>query len=102
MAEEKQRRIDAAVALDDESMMEETDIVSSVNVGGQNGETCEVSSDQGQESDQREDDQETEEEPAAWAGRVPLSQTLSLWRGSREKERFVTFFIQNCVCFDNY
>ena len=89
MAEEKQRRIDAAVALDEEFIMEETNTICVVNVVGQVDETCEESSDQGDESDSIGDDQDMEEEPAAWAGRVPLSQSLSLWRESWEKKRSV-------------
>ena len=86
MAEEKERRIEAAVSVDDETLMEETYIVS-VN---QNGDTREVSSDELERTDPNVEDQGTEQEPAAWAGRVPLSRSLSAWREDREKERLVT------------
>ena len=89
MAEEKLRRIDAAVALGGETEMEEPDLVSEVDVVSQNCETGNESSEHDEDSDQSEDDQGNEEEPASWAGRIPLSQSLSLWRESRAKERYV-------------
>ena len=91
MAEKKLHRIDAAASLGGEVEMEETDLVSGVDVGEETGGHGEESSERGEESDQSVDYQGEEGEPAIWAGRVPLSQSLCLWRESREKERYVDF-----------
>ena len=42
------------------------------------------------------EDQRTEQEPAAWAGRDSLNRSLSTWRADQQKERLVA-----ALCFMN-
>ena len=89
MAEEKERRIEAAVSVGDEDKMDETYVVSE----NPNDDTRRVICDELEITDPTVEEQGTEQEPAAWAGRVPLSRSLSSWREDREKERLVTVCI---------
>ena len=86
MAEEKERRIEAAVSVGDEDKMDETYVVSESS----NDDTRRVICDELEITDSTEEEQGTEQEHAAWAGRVPLSQSLSSWSVERERERLVT------------
>ena len=95
MSEEKLRRINAAVSVDEEVVMEETDSVLEGEGAFENDCTCQEQSEQGDEPEQSVVEEEREEEPANWVGRLPLSSYLALWRENRETERFVALII--CV-----
>ena len=89
MSEEKQCRIKAAVALDEEATMEETDTVLDGEGTSEYDCTCLLPSEQGEEPEQCEDEAGKAEEPANWVGRLPLSRSLALWQENRDTERFV-------------
>ena len=93
MAEEKERRIEAAVSVEEDASMGETYVVSGGDNVDHSVDTCEIFSDGFEETDPTLEDQERKQEPAVWAGRVPLSRSLSAWREDREKERLVTVCI---------
>ena len=89
MAEEKERRIEAAVSNDDEDKMDESYVGSSNPTDDIRNIVC----DELGITDSADEEQGTEPEHAAWAGRVPLNQSLSAWSVERERERLVTVCI---------
>ena len=84
MAEEKERCIGASVSNDEDNMDE-----SHVGSSNATGDIRNIECDELGISDSADEEPGTEPEHDAWAGRAPLSQSLSAWSVARERERLV-------------